>query len=193
MQRLISLILSFLTVLSLSAEGIPYFFHPTIEIDASAPSGEISTKATGYLYGLAESNVPDSNIVESLDISSVSQKVIGGLQHPIGDVDHVANQLDSCDYIAVYLQDCFDTWYYCHGEIDEMRRNGTYDAMTFVRERFLPQVREKVTELSKKDYADRLVYCLYNECDNAVWFGAPNEDNSWYHFDEKAKAEFYTA
>ncbi|MBR2868614.1 MAG: hypothetical protein IKB88_06090 [Clostridia bacterium] len=193
MHKIISLILSFLTALSLSAEGIPYFYRPVIEIDASAPSGEISTIATGYLYGLAESNVPDSNIVESLDISSVSQKVIGGLQHPIGDVDHVAEQLDSCEYIVVYLQDCFDTWYYCHGEIDEMRRNGTYDAMSFMRERFLPQVREKVTELSKKDYADRLVYCLYNECDNAVWFGTPNEDNSWYHFDEKAKAEFYAA
>ena len=193
MHKLISLILGLLTALSLTAEGIPYMFRPTVEIDASQSLGEISTKATGFLYGIAQSNVPDSNIVESLDISSVSQKVIGGLQHPIGDVDCVSPQLDSCDYIVVYLQDCFDTWYYCHEEINEMRKNGTYDALTFVRERFLPQVREKVTELSKKDYADRLVYCIYNECDNAVWFGTPNEDKTWYGFDDAAKAEFYTA
>ncbi len=193
MQKLISLFLGILTALSLTAEGIPYMFRPTVEIDASQSLGEISTKATGYLYGIAQSNVPDSNIVESLDISSVSQKVIGGLQHPIGDVDNVSPQLDSCDYIVVYLQDSFDTWYYCHEEINEMRKNGTYDALTFVRERFLPQVREKVTELSKKDYADRLVYCIYNECDNAVWFGTPNEDKTWYGFDDAAKAEFYAA
>ncbi len=193
MQKFISLILGFITALSLAAEGIPYLFRPTIEIDASVTGSEISTKATGYLYGLAQSNVPDSNMVESLDISSVSQKVIGGLQHPIGDVDDVAVQLDSCDYIVVYLQDCFDTWYYCHEEINSLRKNGTYDPMAFTRERFLPQVREKVTELSQKDYSDRLVYCLYNECDNAVWYGTANEDNTWYHFDEAAKKRFYAA
>lgn len=193
MQKFISLILGFITALSLASEGIPYMFRPTIEIDASVVSGEITTKATGYLYGLAQGNVPDSNIAESLDISSVSQKVIGGLQHPIGDVDDVSPQLDSCDYIVVYLQDCFDTWYYCHEEINALRQSGTYDALTFMRERFLPQVREKVTELSQKDYSDRLVYCLYNECDNAVWFGTPNEDKSWYGFDDAAKAEFYAA
>lgn len=193
MQKIISMLLSLFTALSLTAEGIPYMFRPTIVIDASVSLGDVSTKATGYLYGLAQSNVPDSNIVESLDISSVSQKVIGGLQHPIGDVDDVSPQLDSCDYIVVYLQDCFDTWYYCHDEINNLRKSGNYDGLEFMRERFLPQVREKVTELSQKDYADRLVYCLYNECDNAVWFGTPNEDFTWNAFDEKARAEFYAA
>lgn len=193
MQKLISLLLGFLTALSLAAEGIPYMFRPTIEFDASVSCGEVSTKATGYLYGIAQSNVPDSNIVESLDISSVSQKVIDGLQHPIGDVDDVSGQLDSCDYIVVYLQDSFDTWYYCHEEINEMRKNGTYDGLKFMRERFLPLVREKVSALKDKEYSDRLVYCLYNECDNAVWFGTPNEDKTWYGFDDRAKEEFYTA
>ena len=193
MQKLISMLLSLFTALSLTAEGIPYMFRPTIVIDASVSLGDVSTKATGYLYGLAESNVPDSNIVESLDVSSVSQKVIGGLQHPIGDVDDVSPQLGNCDYIVVYLQDCFDTWYYCHEEINNLRKSGNYDGLQFMRERFLPQVREKVTELSQKDYSDRLVYCLYNECDNAVWFGTPNEDFTWNAFDEKAKAEFYSA
>ncbi len=193
MQKIISLIISLITAFSLAAEGIPYMFRPTIVIDASVSLGEISTRATGYLYGLAQSNVPDSNIVESIDISSVSQKVIGGLQHPIGDVDDVSPQLNSCDYIVVYLQDCFDTWYYCHEEITNLRKSGNYDGLEFMRERFLPQVREKVTQLSQKGYSDRLVYCLYNECDNAVWFGTPNEDFTWNAFDERARAEFYAA
>lgn len=193
MQKIISFILSLITALSLTAEGIPYMFRPTIVIDAAASLGEISTRATGYLYGIAQSNVPDSNVIESLDISSVSQKVIGGLQHPIGDVDDVSPQLKNCDYVVVYLQDCFDTWYYCHEEINNLRKSGSYNALEFMRQRFLPQVSEKVTELSQKDYADKLVYCIYNECDNAVWFGTPNEDFTWNAFDEKARAEFYAA
>ncbi len=193
MQKFISLIMSLITAFSLAAEGIPYMFKPTLEIDASVSLGEISTRATGYLYGIAQSNVPDSNIIESLDISSVSQKVIGGLQHPIGDVDEVSPQLENCDYVVVYLQDCFDTWYYCHEEINNMRKNGTYDGLEFMRKRFLPQVKENVTKLSQKDYADKLVYCLYNECDNAVWFGTPNEDFTWNAFDERARSEFYAA
>lgn len=193
MYKIISFILSLITALSLTAEGIPYMFRPTVEIDASASLGKISTRATGYLYGMAQSNVPDSNIVESLDISSVSQKVIGGLQHPIGDVDDVSPQLEGCEYIVVYLQDCFSTWYYCHEEINNLRKSGNYDALEFMRERFLPQVKENVTKLSQKDYSDKLVYCLYNECDNAVWFGTPNDDFTWNAFDENAKAEFYSA
>ena len=193
MTKFISLILSFFTVLGLVAEGIPYAFRPTLEVDAAVSTGAVSTRATGYLYGIAQNGVPDKTMVESLDISSVSQKVIGGLQHPIGDVDEAAPMLDGCDYITVYLQDCFDTWYYCHEEINNLRAAGEYDCEKFVDERFHPQVVEKVTELSKKAYADKLVYCPYNEADNAVWFGTPSEDGTWLMFDDAAKFRFYEA
>ena len=193
MTKFISLFLSFITVIGLAAEGIPYAFRPTLEVDASVSAGEISTRATGYLYGIAQNGVPDKAMVESIDISSVSQKVIGGLQHPIGDVDEAAQMLDNCDYITVYLQDCFDTWYYCHDEINNLRASGEYDCKKFVEERFHPQVIEKVTILSAKDYSDRLVYCPYNEADNAVWFGTPSEDGTWLMFDDAAKYRFYDA
>ena len=114
MTKIISFIVSLFTVLSLASEGIPYMFRPTLEVDAAVIEGEISSRASGFLYGIAQDGVPDSAMVESIDISSVSQKVIDGLQHPIGDVDEAAKMLDGCDYITVYLQDCFDTWYYCH-------------------------------------------------------------------------------
>ncbi len=193
MQKILSLILSLLTAISLAGEGLPYCFKPTLEIDAAVSMGEISSRASGYLYGLAQSGVPDEAMSESIDISSVSQKVIGGLQHPIGDVDDVAPVLDNCDYITVYLQDCFDTWYYCHDEIWEMRKAGNYDCVSFVESRFLPQVTEKVKELSQKEYSDRLVYCPYNETDNAVWFGTPSDDGTWFMFDDAAKLRFYEA
>ncbi len=193
MSKIISLILGLITALSLASEGIPYCFEPTIEIDAAVSEGEVSSRASGYLYGIAQNGVPDNAMTESIDISSVSQKVIGGLQHPIGDVDNVAPALDNCDYITVYLQDCYDTWYYCHDEIWNLRKAGEYDYMEFVRSSFLPQVEEKVTELSQKDYADRLVYCLYNEADNGVWFGTMSDDGTWLMFDDAAKERFYEA
>ncbi len=193
MKSIISFILAFTTVISLAVEGVPYAFRPTLEIDAADCVREVSSRASGYLYGVAENGVPDSAVVESIDVSSISQKVVDGLQHPIGDVDHVAPMLDNCDYITVYMQDCFDTWYYCHDEIWELRNNGTYDCEKFVRERFLPQVEEAVNKLVKTDYADRLVYCLYNETDNAVWFGTPSPDGTWLMYDDEAKFRFYKA
>lgn len=193
MIKIISFIMGLLTVLSLSSEGIKYGFSPTIEIDASVSEGEFSSRASGFLYGLAEYGVPDPAMAESIDIASVSQKVIDGLQHPVGDIDHVADNLDNCDYLVVYLQDCYDTWYYCHQQIADMRADGTYDCEKFVDESFMPQVIEKVTKLSAKDYSDRLVYCPYNECDNTVWFGTPQDNGAWYAFDDEAKLNFYKA
>ena len=193
MIKIISFIMGLLTVLSLSSEGIKYGFSPTIEIDASVSEGEFSSRASGFLYGLAEYGVPDPAMAESIDIASVSQKVIDGLQHPVGDIDHVADNLDNCDYLVVYLQDCYDTWYYCHQQIADMRADGTYDCEKFVDESFMPQVIEKVTKLSAKDYSDRLVYCPYNECDNTVWFGTPQDNSAWYAFDDEAKLNFYKA
>lgn len=193
MIKIISFIMGLITALSLASEGIKYGFSPTLEIDAAISEGEISSRASGFLYGLAESGVPDPAMVESIDIASASQKVIDGLQHPVGDIDNVADNLGSCDYLVVYLQDCYDTWYYCHQEIADMRANGTYDCAEFVDKSFLPQVEEMVTKLSSKDYSDRLVYCPYNECDNTVWFGTPYDNGTWYAFDDEAKQNFYAA
>ena len=191
MTKIISLIISLFTVISLASEGIPYMFRPTLEVDAAVIEGEISSRASGFLYGIAQDGVPDSAMVESIDVSSVSQKVIDGLQHPIGDVDEAAKMLDGCDYITVYLQDCFDTWYYCHQEILDLRTAGSYDCAEFVRERFHPLVEESVSKLIQKDYKNRLVFCPYNESDNAVWFGTPSEDGTWFMFDDNAKLRFY--
>jgi hypothetical protein len=173
--------------------SMQYGFQPTVIFDAAAPGAEVSSRASGYLYGLAEENVPDALMAQSLDIASVSQKVIGGLQHPIGDVDHVAGNLDACDYIVVYLQDAYSTWYYDHEAILEARRAGTYDWQTYLKEDYFPKVREKVTALQKTDYADRLVYCLYNECDNGVWFGTWMEDGQYAAFDDAGRANFFSA
>lgn len=185
MSKILSLVIS----LILMIENLPLFWNPVLEIDASKPLGEITTKATGFLYGLAEPGVPSEAITDSLDISSVSQKVIGGLQHPTGDADRVKDHLPETDYIVVYLQDAFDTWYYEWEEIGKMREAGTYDWKEYITNVYFPIVREKVTELKDKSYADKLVYCIYNECDNGVWFG--NYVDGWAQYDEIGRQNFY--
>ncbi len=184
-------LMSFLLSIYFLFQSVPIAGSPTLKIDASKPLGEVTTKATGFLYGLAEEGVPSKAITDSLDISSVSAKVPGGLQHPTGDADNVASQLTDCDYRVVYLQDAFDTWYYCHSEIMEMRAAGTYDWREFIYERYLPIVKEKVEFIEAQDYADDIVYCIYNECDNAIWFG--NYVDGGVQYDDIGKANFYEA
>ncbi len=194
MSQITGIILSLIIALGSVFQALPYAFRPVLEFNLNTADGskEISSYACGFLYGLAQPGVPSEEIVKSLDISSVSQKVYRGLQHPIGDVDDVSVNLDSCDYITVYLQDCYDTWYYAHGEINELRAAGNYDCEEFVERSFLPKVRESVSAISQKDYADRIVYCPYNECDNTVWFGSETDEGR-LAFDDAAKLRFYAA
>lgn len=186
-----SKIISLFITLILLFESVPTVFQPVLTVDASEITGESTTRATGFLYGFAESEVPSSAITGALKVASVSQKVPDGLQHPTGDIDHIKGQLESCDYIVTYLQDAFDTWYYCHDEIMEMRKNGTYDWKEFIYERYLPIVEEKVKYIESQDYSDRIVYCIYNECDNAVWFG--NYIDGVCHYDDIGRQNFYEA
>ena len=184
-------IISFLITLIILMESVPAVFQPALTVDASDILGESTTRATGFLYGLAESEVPSSAVTNSLKISSVSQKVPDGLQHPTGDIDHIKNQLEDCEYIVAYLQDSFDTWYYCHQEIMDMRAQGTYDWKEFLYNRYLPVVEEKVRHLEAQDYSDRIVYCIFNECDNAIWFGNYIDGNC--HYDDIGRQNFYEA
>ncbi len=183
--------MSFIISIILMLEAIPLVWVPTLHVDASKQLSPVTTRATGFLYGLSEEGVPSKAMTESLDIASVSQKVPDGLQHPTGDISHVAPQLEECDYTVVYLQDAYSTWYYCHDEIMEMRKNGTYDWKEFLYESYFPLVKEKIELLKNAPYKDKLVYCIYNECDNAVWFGNYVDGN--VHYDDMGKANFYEA
>ena len=171
---------------------------PTVSFDAENLTGNVTNGASGYLYGIAEDGVPSHNMVESLDVSSVSAKTQGGLQHPIGEVGDVAPSLlrtGHCDYIVVYLQDMFSTWYYADGDITEMKKNGTYDWKTFLTDTYFPLVEQSINEMKGTEYANKLVYCIFNECDNGVWFGewATDGENGWHDWNEQGQKNFYEA
>ncbi len=181
MKRIIIALLCVVLVVGMSAGIFLLTYTPTLTFDVQNTTGPVTSGASGYLYGLAENGVPSAAMCESVDISSVSQKAIDGLQHPIGDIDHVEEMLIATDYNVVYLQDAYDTWYYLHNEIMQQRADGTYDWQKLLDEDFLPKVRETVAKLSAKDYGEKVVYCLYNECDNGVWFGETRTTDDPYN------------
>lgn len=174
-----------------------FFPTPMVKFDAANLTGEVTSGASGFLYGLAEDGIPSKNMTDSIAVSSVSAKTQGGLQHPIGEVGDVAPQLlssDSCDYVVVYLQDMYSTWYYDHENITQMKQNGSYDWKTYLQDSFFPMVKKTVMETEALGYGNKIVYCLYNECDNGIWFGdwTINENGDGYHdFNAVGQQNFY--
>lgn len=131
--------------------------RPCAAVDAAQKTGAVTNGASGFLYGFAEPDIPTVEIAKSIDVSTLSTKTYGGLQHPIGDVNQVADTFLAAggEEIIVYTQDMYDTWYY------------QFDSM----EAYLERVRETVTATAQANYADRVTYCIYNEMDNGAWFG----------------------
>ena len=148
---------------------------PTLTVDFSQQS-ELTGRAAGFLYGLAEDDVPTAEITESIGINTLATKPAGGLQHPIGDVEQVAETFTEAggEYLFIYTQDMYDTWYY------------QFDSLELYNER----VRKTVTEMENSEYKDKLVYCIYNEMDNGVWFGDHWIEENRYKFYEAWKSTY---
>lgn len=131
--------------------------RPKTTFDFAQKTGSVTNGASGFLYGFAEPDIPTKEMAESIGVSTLSTKTLGGLQHPVGDVDQVADTFFSAGgkEIIVYTQDMYDTWYY------------QFDSL----EQYNERVRQTVTQTAKKDYADNVIYCIYNEMDNGQWYG----------------------
>lgn len=202
LRILLATIICLVFAVGLSVGGFVLFYAPTISADLTQKTGEVTNGASGYLYGIAQQGVPSKNMTESIDISTVSAKVPGGLQHPIGDLDDVQKQLDGTDYNVVYLQDMYSTWYYENASIEKMRQDGTYDWREFLKNDYLPKVKASVQNISSKPYSGKVVYCLYNECDNGVWFGETKQiyndklqdyDGAYGEYNEIGAQNFFEA
>ncbi len=159
-----------ITVLSLAIVlGIAFAVIkvPTLTVDFSQQT-DLTGSASGFLYGMAEDEIPTDEITESIGISMLATKPAGGLQHPIGDVEYVADTFTNAggEYLLIYTQDMYDTWYY---EFDSL-------------ELYNEKVKKTVTEMESSEYKDKLVYCIYNEMDNGAWFGSHWEEANRYAF-----------
>ena len=58
---------------------LPLLLTPTVAIDFDSRS-ELSGRASGFLYGFAEPDIPSREIAESIGVNSLSTKPVGGLQ-----------------------------------------------------------------------------------------------------------------
>ena len=168
LKKVLVVILSLLLCLVLMAGGVLlYLMIPTVTLDFSSQS-ELTGRASGFLYGFAEDDIPTSEIAESIGINSLATKTAGGLQHPIGDVRDVSDTFLSAggEMLMVYTQDMYDTWYYQLDSLPEYNE----------------KVRKTVTEMEGSSYRDSLVYCIYNEMDNGAWLGSFWEEENRYKF-----------
>ncbi len=199
--KIIGLTLLSLIIVIGAAAGI-YFgtYQSTMVFDFSKKTGEVKKGASGYLYGIAENGVPSAEMVESIDVQTISQKVSGGLQHPVGDIDNADKMLKDVKYEVVYLQDIYDTWYYKYDDIMTARSKGEYDWQEFLNSDYLPKVEKTVKRMSEKTYKAPVVYCLYNECDNGIWFGESQKDDNpdnkygvWCDYNDSGKDNFNLA
>lgn len=199
--KIIGLTLLSLIIVIGAAAGI-YFgtYQSTMVFDFSKKTGEVKKGASGYLYGIAENGVPSAEMVESIDVQTISQKVSGGLQHPVGDIDNADKMLKDVKYEVVYLQDIYDTWYYKHDDIMLLRSKGKYNWQDFINTDYLPKVEKTVKNMASKSYKAPVVYCLYNECDNGIWFGESQKDENpenkygvWCDYNDTGKDNFNLA
>ena len=168
-------------------------FCPSLTVDAAVPVGERTGGAAGFLYGVAEAGVPSQEITDSLHITTMSAKTAAGRQHPVGDIAHIAPQVNTDDlrYLIVYLQDMYPTWYYDEANITAQKDAGTYDWRTYLETVYYPLVDEALEQYRGSDYFDKLVFCPFNESDNAVWFGTRMD--GWNAFDDAGRQAFYEA
>lgn len=157
----------FAVILSASAVLALKLITPTVTFDFSSQSA-LTGRASGFLYGFAEDDIPTMEIAESIGINSLATKTAGGLQHPIGDVRDVSDTFLSAggEMLMVYTQDMYDTWYY---QLDSL-------------EAYNERVKTTVTEMENSSYRDSLVYCIYNEMDNGAWLGNFWEEENRYKF-----------
>lgn len=164
---ILGIFISLLCLLLTAGSVLLYLMIPVVMVDFSQQSA-LTGRASGFLYGFAEDDIPTAQIAESIGIKSLATKTAGGLQHPIGDVRNVSDTFLSAggEMLMVYTQDMYDTWYYELDSLDEYNE----------------KVKITVTEMAASSYADSLVYCIYNEMDNGAWLGNFWEEENRYKF-----------
>ncbi len=161
MKNRIPLLIVLVLALSLATAiaTIDYNINQTIDaeltVDFSYSEGEIKHGATGFLYGIAEQDAPNGNLLYALSPQVLSTKVPNGLQHPSGDIAHVESTFfdNGGKNAIIYMQDIYPDWYYAY-------RKDYLDTMSNV-----------LDDLVALEHSDKFIYQPFNEMNNGVWYG----------------------
>ncbi len=141
--------------------------------------------SSGFLYGVAEINVPSVDLLQGLKPGTMVQKALGGLQHPTGDAIRVSSALENAGVrdMQVYLQDIYLEWpynapYKPDGSLDVDGYQKTAEEILY------GMICDKANEgdegaflgsdgnyyVLNKTEAEKYSYVLYNEPDQ-IWYG----------------------
>ena len=126
-----------------------------LTIDFSQDNGKITHGATGFLYGIAEPNVPNGNVLKGIAPKVLATRVPKGLQHPSGDISQVEDTFfeNGGENAVIYMQDIYPEWYYGY------------------RPNYLETMSNVLDDLIACKHSDKFIYQPFNEMDNGVWYG----------------------
>lgn len=144
-----------LIICAVDHELVSGVYESKLIIDYSNPLDEITHGATGFLYGLAEPNVPDGRALYAISPKVLSTRVPNGLQHPSGDIAKVSEYFfeNGGENIIIYMQDIYPDWYYAY------------------REDYLITMSHVIDTIIPINNSDKFIYQPFNEMNNGVWYG----------------------
>ncbi len=169
---IIALILTISTSIALvSIKLAKNEIHNELIVDLSNPVGEITHGATGFLYGIAEPDIPNGNLLKGIQPKVLATRVPNGLQHPSGDIAQVQKTFfeNGGKNAIIYMQDIYPDWYYSY------------------RSDYLVTMSEVLDSLVSLEYSDRFIYQPFNEMNNGVWYGDFNKKENRFAFYEAYK------
>lgn len=130
---------------------------PTLFVDLGQSTGPFHGGASGVLYGLYGEGLPSNNLIDGINLRTVSTKAQDGPQHPGADALEVVGPLaDSSDGdVYIYMTDIYRGFpYQWPGDTPEARLADYMAKME-------AQVRQ-VLELPE-EYQDNIVFVPFNE------------------------------
>ncbi|MFD7402046.1 LamG-like jellyroll fold domain-containing protein [Streptomyces sp. NPDC059866] len=128
-----------------------------LNVDLGSDTGKFHGGASGTLYGVYGQDVPTNNLIEGMNLRTVSTKAQDGPQHPGADALEVVKPLaDSTDGdVYIYMTDIHRGFpYQWPGDTPE-------EKLKLYREKIAEQV-DQVLKLPK-EYQDNIVFVPFNE------------------------------
>ncbi len=156
--------------------GTPVVAHVTVtasqlDVDLAQQTGEFLGGASGTLYGVYGDGVPSNNLIDGINLRTVSTKAQDGPQHPGADAIEVAKQVtDSSGGLTfIYMTDIWRGFpYEVPGDTGDEKLQAHLDAIR-------TQV-EQVATLEQK-YQDHIVFVPFNEPENNMFSSSANPES----------------
>lgn len=141
-----------------------YAATSTLGVNLASTTGSFFGGASGALYGLAEDNVPGTDVFSPLNIETIAQGPANGAQHPTGHADQVAPEFfgDGGKYLFDYMQDYYSDWPYQNVGISS----------------YLSTVDTVVDQVEAGPNASKYVFVPFNEPDN-IWYSLNPSSSSF--------------